>query len=58
MRSKLLLLIIFVSLSKLSYADNRYFGELRYINPIFSTGDNKDYQTTANFPDGSRIFTD
>lgn len=58
MRSKLFVFIFCVSFSKLSYADNRYFGELRYINPIFSTGDNKDYQTTANFPDGSRIFTD
>ena len=60
MRSKLLLLIIFVSFSKLSYADNRYFGELRYINPIFSTGDNQDNQPLADarFPSGSKIFTE
>ncbi len=60
MRSKLFVFIFCVSFSKLSYADNRYFGELRYINPIFSTGDNQDNQPLADarIPSGSKIFTE
>ena len=60
MKLKIFLFTIFFLASKIGYAESRYFGELRYINPIFSTGENQDNQAPAdaNFPSGSKIYTD
>jgi len=60
MKLNTIFLIAFLFISKTSYADSRYFGELRYITPIFSTGDNQDNRAPADayFPSNSKINTD